>query len=158
MIKLVSGDMFEVPAEIRINTVNCVGVMGAGVALAFKKRYPEMFKEYKSLCESETIKPGFLHTWNLPLENLTVVNFPTKRHWRAKSRYEDIEIGLKELRAFLENKEGSTVTLPALGCGHGGLEWDRVLPMIEESLADLKCDILVFQPADSRSYSKKKAQ
>jgi O-acetyl-ADP-ribose deacetylase (regulator of RNase III) len=150
MLTFTSGDMFAVPADARVNTVNCVGVMGAGVALAFRKRYPEMFKEYKRACAVGAIRPGQLHIWK-DLTGDCVINFPTKRHWREKSRYEDIESGLAALRAYLEKIGPIRVALPALGCGHGGLDWDKVRGLIEQRLANVDAEVLVFSPADSRA-------
>ena len=150
MIQFTSGDMFATPAQVRVNTVNCKGVMGAGVALAFKKRYPEMFKDYQKACEAGAVRPGTLHVWR----NLTgewVINFPTKRHWRNPSRYEDILAGLDALRSYLKEQGPISVALPALGCGHGGLDWNRVSAMIKEKLEDLDAHIFVFEPADSRA-------
>lgn len=147
-----SGNMFDVPADIRINTVNCVGVMGAGVALAFKRRHPLMFSEYQRKCSAGLIRPGQLHIWKSP-EGERVVNFPTKRHWRDNSRYEDIEAGLIALKAFLIDQGPVHVTLPALGCGHGRLNWKVVAAMIGEHLQGLEAQITVFQPSDSRTLT-----
>lgn len=148
MIKFTSGDMFETNADIRINTVNCVGVMGAGVALAFKNKYPEMFKDYQKDCKKNKLQPGKMHIW----KNLTgdwIINFPTKTHWRKPSRYEDIETGLVALRKYLIDKGPVSVTLPALGCGNGGLDWNRVKEIIEKYLGDVEANIYVFEPMDS---------
>jgi len=141
--------MFDVSVDARVNTVNCEGVMGAGVALAFKTRFPEMFNDYAAACREDRIRPGVLHVWKRLGE--WVINFPTKRAWRDQSRYEDIQSGLEALRAYLLNQGQISVALPALGCGHGGLEWSRVSVMIENSLGDLDARILVFEPADSRN-------
>lgn len=148
MIRYTSGDMFDQSADVRVNTVNCVGVMGAGVALAFKSRYPDMFRDYQKACKRGEVKPGTLHLWKT-LVGEWIVNFPTKRDWREPSRYEDIDAGLIALKQFL-NKIGHTrVTLPALGCGHGGLEWSRVSKMIEDRLSDVDSEIIVFCPQSS---------
>lgn len=141
--------MFEVPADIRVNTVNCVGVMGAGVALAFKQRYPEMFKEYQRACKDGWVRPGRMHVWK-SLEGDWIVNFPTKRDWRDPSRYEDIDAGLDDLRAYLDGVGPVTVAMPALGCGHGGLDWGRVSGMIQNKLGDVDARVLVFPPSASR--------
>lgn len=150
MIELVTGSMFDIDADILINTVNCVGVMGCGVALAFKYRYPHVFAEYRNRCRSNQIKPGIL--WNLQVnDGKTIVHFPTKQHWKNPSQYIYIENGLRELRTFLSNCKGSVVALPAIGCGHGGLDWDIVWEMIQETLGDLEhITINVFQPQDSK--------
>ena len=144
--------MFDTPADIRVNTVNCVGVMGAGVALAFKQRFPEMYRDYKRECELGRVRPGELHVWK-NLSGDWIINFPTKRHWREKSRYEDIESGLVALREYLAQLGIVRVTLPALGSGHGGLDWSRVSKMIQKHLEGLEAEIIVFDPADSRTIA-----
>ncbi|MBN6110188.1 macro domain-containing protein [Xanthomonas bonasiae] len=149
MLEFTQGDMFEAPADIRVNTVNCVGVMGAGVALAFKQRYPEMFKDYQYACKDGRVRPGRMHVWK-SLEGDWIVNFPTKRDWRDPSRYEDIDAGLDDLRTYLDSVGPVTVALPALGCGHGGLDWDRVSVMIQNKLSDVDARVLVFAPSASR--------
>lgn len=149
MIEWTSGDMFRVDVDVRVNTVNCVGVMGAGVALAFKERYPDMFRAYKRACKNGEIQPGKLDIWHTLTE--WVVNFPTKQHWRNKSEYRDIEAGLRALREYLLEKGNVSVALPALGCGHGGLDWELVSKMIETELMGLDARILVFAPSDSRA-------
>jgi len=158
MIKIIKGDIFETPADIRVNTVNCVGVMGAGVALAFKNRYPEMFGEYQKDCKARKVKPGKLHIWK-NLFGDWIINFPTKRHWREPSRYEDIEAGLITLHEYLleQTKEHPNlrVALPALGCGHGGLDWNRISQMIRGHLSDLEAEITVFEPSASRNAGQK---
>jgi O-acetyl-ADP-ribose deacetylase (regulator of RNase III) len=149
MVCFTSGDMFELPVDIRVNTVNCVGVMGAGVALAFKTRHPAMFHAYKKACDAGEIRPGTLNIWRAPTE--WIINFPTKRHWRENSKYEDVEDGLKALRTYLDSLGRSVrVALPALGCGHGGLNWARVSELIERHLATTNAEVFVFEPADSR--------
>ena len=153
MIQFVSGDIFDHQADIRVNTVNCVGVMGAGVALAFKQRYPKMFDEYAKECALKRIRPGKPHVWkNDDFFNsapVTIINFPTKDHWRESSKYEYIEDGLTWLKGFLADKPNQTITVPALGCGHGGLDWDVVKPMIAKYLKDSPADVRVFEPASS---------
>jgi O-acetyl-ADP-ribose deacetylase (regulator of RNase III) len=149
-LRFANGNMFDVPADIRINTVNCVGIMGAGVALAFKRLHPLMFAEYQRKCSAGLILPGQLHVWQSP-DGERIVNFPTKRHWRDNSRYEDIEAGLIALKALLANQGPVRVTLPALGCGHGRLNWSVVSAMIAKHLQGLDAQITVFQPADSRN-------
>lgn len=142
--------MFDHDADIRVNTVNCVGVMGAGIALEFKRRYPAMFADYQRACRRGEIQPGKLHIWEGP-GGTRIINFPTKQHWRESSRYEYIAAGLQSLRRYLLQQGSVRVTLPALGCGHGGLDWNRVSKMIEDHLGDLSATILVFEPNTSRS-------
>jgi O-acetyl-ADP-ribose deacetylase (regulator of RNase III) len=150
MLEFTQGDMFETAADIRVNTVNCVGVMGAGVALAFKQRYPEMFKDYQRDCRNGRVKPGRMHVWK-SLDGDCIVNFPTKRDWREPSRYEDIDAGLDDLRGYLDTVGPVRVALPALGCGHGGLDWARVSDMIREKLDGIAAHVLIFEPAASRN-------
>lgn len=146
MIEFVAGDFFDYVADIRVNTVNCVGVMGAGVALLFKDRFPDMFIDYFKACENKEIKPGKPHVWhdNNMFSKTTIINFPTKIHWENPSEYEFVEKGLVWLKEYLINKEYSTVTLPALGCGHGGLDWNVVKELIIKYLGDVKAKILVL--------------
>jgi len=151
MLEFVSGDIFDYNADIRVNTVNCVGVMGAGVALMFKSRYPDMFADYADACKRNEVKPGKPHVWKYSdlISQCTIINFPTKVHWKNPSEYEYIDKGLSWLRQFLINDENSTVTLPALGCGHGGLEWEKVKEMIIKYLGDINAKVLVFEPSSS---------
>ena len=154
MIKYVNGNLFDYDTDIRINTVNCVGVMGAGVALAFKNKYPVMNKEYVSLCKKGLIKPGEPTIWNsghLFSKELAIINFPTKDHWRNKSEYEYIEKGLIWLKDYLKDKKGVSLSLPALGCGHGGLDWITVKARIEFHLNDSPTEIFVFEPQASKT-------
>lgn len=155
MITFKSGDMLETPADIQVNTVNCVGVMGAGVALAFKIKHPEMFEKYKKDCKDGKVKPGRLHLWPSRSAENIIVNFPTKKNWKDPSEYEYIRTGLIELRSLLQEKGHVKVTLPAVGCGHGGLDWNKVKNMIGNYLEGLEADITVFEPADSKEIGKK---
>ncbi|HBR9899869.1 macro domain-containing protein [Raoultella ornithinolytica] len=154
MLEFVKGNFFDFDADIRVNTVNCVGVMGAGVALAFKNKYPEMFKEYVRQCKANEILPGKPSVWkkeDMFSKGIEIINFPTKDHWRNPSEYEYIESGLIWLSEYLKNKEGLTITLPALGCGHGGLDWEKVKKLIIHYLAETKSNILVFEPESSKN-------
>ncbi|MEQ5803039.1 macro domain-containing protein [Halomonas sp. H10-9-1] len=157
MLEFVKGDFFDFDADIRINTVNCVGVMGAGVALAFKKKYPEMFKEYARQCKEKEIAPGKPTVWkqgDMFSKGIEIINFPTKNHWRNPSEYEYVEDGLIWLSNYLKNKEGLTITLPALGCGHGGLDWGEVKRLILKYLEKTSNNILVFEPEASKKAGK----
>ncbi|CAM3069038.1 macro domain-containing protein [Paenibacillus sediminis] len=158
MLEFVTGDFFDYKADIRVNTVNCVGVMGAGVALAFKNKYPQMFNDYALACKNKKVAPGKPHVWieSDLLTTSTIINFPTKVHWKNPSEYEYIEKGLIWFRDFLVEHKGATVTLPALGCGHGGLNWDIVKDMISKFLGDLDAKIFVFNPTSSVENHKNK--
>jgi O-acetyl-ADP-ribose deacetylase (regulator of RNase III) len=158
MLEFVKGDFFEFDADIRVNTVNCVGVMGAGVALAFKNKYPEMFKEYVQQCKANEIAPGRPSVWkqgDMFSKGIEIINFPTKNHWRNPSEYEYVENGLIWLSNYLKNKEGLTITLPALGCGHGGLDWEKVKQLILKYLEETSNNILVFEPEASKKAGEK---
>jgi len=138
------GDFFAAKVDVRINTVNCKGAMGTGLALEFKKRYPEMYLAYRDICIAGDLAPGVLHVWKTDTE--WVVNFPTKRHWHEPSRYEDVELGLVALRDYLTELGAVKVALPALGCRNGGLDWTRVSAMIRKALEGLEATIFVFEP------------
>lgn len=157
-IDFVKGDMFSYEADIRVNTVNCVGVMGAGVALVFKKKYPDMYDEYVRMCRNKEVRPGRPYIWTRQTlfegdKTDIVINFPTKDHWRNPSEYEYIDEGLQWMRRTLPEYKGKTIAIPSLGCGHGGLEWARVRDMIQSYLKDIDMHILVFEP-DSSSVEK----
>ena len=145
MIKFTTGNIFETKADILVNTVNCVGVMGKGIALAFKNTYPEMFEEYKQVCHIG-LRPGTLHVWKRKEPKAWVINFPTKDDWRNNSRYEYIEEGLKSLKAYLSDIGKLTIAVPPLGCGYGGLDWAKVKEMIIKHLDGLEAEIVVLEP------------
>lgn len=141
--------MFEIPnVDIYINTVNCVGVMGKGVALEFKKRFPKMYTAYKRECEKGNVQIGKPHIWRefRLCKALVIINLPTKKHWRNPSKYKYIQSDLIWLRKFLQTQKGLIVALPALGCGNGGLDWNRVKSMIKEHLKGLKSIIYISEP------------
>lgn len=121
-------------ADVIVNTVNCVGVMGAGLALSFKHAFPEMFREYHRRCQRGQVVPGQMDVHELP-EMRTLVNFPTKRHWKDKSRPGDIESGLVALYQLLVHRGARVVALSKLGCRNGGLDWNtQVGPMVQAHL------------------------
>ena len=152
MIKFVTGNLFESNTEAIVNTVNCVGVMGRGIALQFKKNYPENFKAYEAACKRGEVVPGkmFVHDTNQLANPMYIINFPTKRHWRGASRIEDIEAGLGDLVEVIVSRKISSVALPPLGSGLGGLDWPVVRGKIE---ATLKClydvHIEVYEPGNA---------
>lgn len=153
MIEFSRDNMFADKYDILINTVNCVGAMGKGVALVFRDRYPDMYASYQAKCRQGVIRPGKLMEWkpkpdNDPTTPGTIINFPTKRHYRDNSRYDDIEIGLNTLREYLLPLGPVTVGIPPLGCGNGGLDWTLVSQMIFEKLSDLDANITVFEPRE----------
>jgi uracil-DNA glycosylase family 4 len=151
MVTIEYGDYWSIEANIRVNPVNCVGVMGAGLAGEFKRRYPVMFAAYKEACAENDLRPGKLHIYIDPDGGPTIVNFPTKRHWQNKSRMEDIDAGLIALREYLRFHVGSVVVIPAIGCGLGGLVWAVVFELIKTKLDDLHCDVRVFPPMEVKT-------
>ena len=149
MIKYKQGDLFSVDAEAVVNTVNCVGVMGRGIALQFKKQYPENFKYYETACKRNEVIPGkmFVYETNSLLNPRLIVNFPTKRHWRGESRIEDIENGLADLISVIKNYNIKSIAVPPLGCGLGGLEWSEVKPLMESAFTQLNdVEVIIFEP------------
>ena len=150
MIELTTGDVLKANAEALVNTVNCVGVMGRGIALQFKKSYPSNFKAYKAACNAGDVIPGkmFVFDLNQIYNPRFIINFPTKRHWRGKSRLEDIKAGIKDLINVVETQRIRSIAIPPLGCGLGGLEWTEVRPLLIqafETLPDVKAHL--FEPA-----------
>lgn len=149
MISYKTGDMFNDDAEAIVNTVNCVGVMGRGIALQFKKRYPENFKAYEAKCKLGEVIPGrvFVFETNSLINPKFIINFPTKRHWRGASRIEDIESGLVDLIKVIKAYKIKSVALPPLGSGLGGLEWHLVKRKIEAAFVDIEgVEINVYKP------------
>jgi O-acetyl-ADP-ribose deacetylase (regulator of RNase III) len=149
MIRFKTGNLFDSNAEALVNTVNCVGVMGRGVALQFKQAYPDNFKAYAAACERGQVQPGRMFVFDTG--ELTaprwIINFPTKRHWRGKSRIEDIEAGLAALVSEVQRRGIRSIALPPLGAGLGGLDWNSVRPLIERAVAGLSdVEIEVFEP------------
>ncbi|MCC3732022.1 macro domain-containing protein [Rouxiella badensis] len=131
MIEFKSGDILHEDAEALINTVNCVGVMGRGIALQFKNAFPENFNAYVDACKKEQVKPGKMFVFETgQLTNPRfLINFPTKRQWKGKSRIEDIVSGLQDLVDVINSNNISSIAIPPLGSGLGGLNWDDVKPL-----------------------------
>ena len=148
MVNFLDGNMFELKSKYLINTVNCVGVMGKGIALQFKNRYPEMFIEYKRQCEEGKIDIGLPYIWenNDMFDPVTIINLPTKMHWKDPSKLIFIQKGLNWLEEYFKDKPDSSINMPALGCGCGGLDWDTVKHMIHEQLNPLEATFYVYAP------------
>jgi len=149
MITLVQGDILRSGAEALVNTVNCVGVMGRGIALQFKKAFPQNFRAYASACSKGLVLPGAMFVYELPQNNSPrfIVNFPTKRHWKERSRMEDIEEGLHALAQEILARDIRSIAIPPLGCGLGGLDWNQVRARIEDIFQDLpEVQVLLYEP------------
>ena len=154
MIEYKTGDILGERSQALVNTVNCVGVMGRGVALQFKKAFPDNFKAYAQACKLGRVVSGemFIYETNSLANPRFIINFPTKRHWRGNSRLDDIESGLRALASDLRRLKIESVAIPALGCGLGGLDWDRVRPLIETAFADLPdVQVTVLEPQGRRA-------
>lgn len=148
MLQIVFGNIFQSHAEAVVNTVNCVGVMGKGLALQFKKEFPENFVAYVDACRRHAVVPGkmFVYRTGMLLPQY-VINFPTKRHWRDKSRLEDIESGLTALVDVIRHYGIRSIAIPPLGCGLGGLDWRVVRQCIETAMADVPdVRVLLYEP------------
>lgn len=148
MIEIRQGDILDAEAEVLVNSVNCVGVMGRGVALAFKKRFPDNFKAYAIACRRGVVVPGEMFIFETGrLWPRLIINFPTKRHWRAKSRMGDIVRGLSSLASHIRERNIRSIALPPLGSGLGGLPWLQVREHVEDALAQLEdVRVLVYEP------------
>lgn len=150
MIRYTTGDILKAETEALVNTVNCVGVMGRGIALQFKEMFPANYKAYAVACKREEVQPGrmFVFDTNALTPPRYIVNFPTKRHWRGKSRMEDIESGLAALAEEIRVRGIRSIAIPPLGSGLGGLDWPQVRQRIERTLAAVpEVEVLVFEPA-----------
>ena len=152
MVEYKTGDIFNEDVDALVNSVNCVGVMGRGIALQFKNMFPDNFKAYAAACKRDEVQPGRMFVF--PTGQLTgpkyIINFPTKRHWRSKSRLEDIESGLQSLVEEIRAREIRSIAIPALGSDLGGLQWNDVRQRIDGALSDLaNVKIVVFQPGSA---------
>lgn len=141
-----TGDILESSAECLINTVNCEGYMGKGIAYQFKKRFPNNNRDYEAACRSHRLYIGAIHTYKE--DGKLIINFPTKDKWRSKSKMEYIYIGLDRLVTFLQKNEVASIAIPPLGCGNGGLKWSEVKPKIIDKLKQFsdKMDIQIYEP------------
>jgi O-acetyl-ADP-ribose deacetylase (regulator of RNase III) len=152
MIEFKQGNLLEAETEALVNTVNCVGVMGKGIALQFKQAFPDNFKQYKQACNAHQVQPGqmFIVASDTLFHPRYIINFPTKRHWRSKSKLEDIQIGLIALTTDIERLAIQSVAIPPLGCGNGGLGWEIVKPLVEQAFIPLpQVKVIVFDPLDT---------
>lgn len=153
MIRYTTGNLLNAEADALVNTVNTVGVMGKGIALMFKEAFPENYRAYEAACKSGEVTTGrmFITRRNDLIRPYWIINFPTKHHWRGKTRPEWIDEGLADLKRVIRDEGIASIALPPLGAGNGGLDWNDVKPRIEQALSDLTdVDVLVYEP--TRQY------
>lgn len=150
MIQYITGNLFDSKAEALVNTVNTVGIMGKGIALQFKKMFPSNYKVYKEICDKKEFDIGQLiitKDRNIVTGEKTIINFPTKKHWKSPSEYEFIELGLEELIKVIAKNNIKSIAIPPLGSGNGGLQWFKVKEIITNKLSNIKnCDIYIYEP------------
>lgn len=148
VIEIATGNMLESPAEALVCTVNTKGAMGKGIALAFAKRFDGLLDHYGAACERGELRTGSM--WNFPTGLMIgprlIICFPTKQHWARPSQLQWIEDGLQDLANTLSDESVSSVAVPALGCGHGGLAWPHVEPLIHDALGHLDTKVLLYPP------------
>ena len=153
MVELTTGDLLRADVEALVNTVNCVGIMGRGIAAQFKRAFPENFRVYEAACKRKEVVPGkmlVVATGQLTNPRF-IINLPTKRPWRDKSRLEDIDAGLRALVMELRERQIRSIAIPPLGCGLGGLHWQDVRPRIERAFAGMvEVRTFVFEPIEGR--------
>lgn len=149
MVDFVKGNVLDAEVEALVNAVNTVGVMGKGIALMFKERFPGNFAEYAIACKKGEVRIGkvFATGNNELFGPAWILNFPTKTHWRAKSRLEWIEEGLRDLVRVIGEKKIRSIAIPPLGCGNGGLQWSEVRPLIISALSSVDgLRAVVYEP------------
>lgn len=149
MIQYKTGNLLDSKAEALVNTVNTVGIMGKGIALQFKNMFPNNFKLYARACENKEMDIGKLlvtEDESIFAGKKIIINFPTKTSWRKPSEYSYIEKGLIELVKIIDERAIRSIAIPPLGAGNGGLDWNKVRLMLEEKLANVDCDIYIYQP------------
>ncbi|MCL6091927.1 MAG: macro domain-containing protein, partial [Actinobacteria bacterium] len=159
MIEYVEGDLLKADADALVNTVNTVGVMGKGVALQFKQAFPFNFKVYRAACKRGEVRVGKMFVFDAGqiTKPRYIINFPTKTHWKARSRLADVESGLRDLRRVVKELNVTSIAVPPLGCGNGGLDWRDVRPLITDALGDLEgVYVLVFEPKGAPRASQMK--
>jgi O-acetyl-ADP-ribose deacetylase (regulator of RNase III) len=149
-IRLMHGDLLrQDDADAIVNTVNCVGVMGKGIALQFKNKWPDNFKAYEAACKAGEVRLGkmFVFDSGALVRPHYIINFPTKQHWRGKSQMQSIKLGLEDLTAQIRRLGIRSLAMPPLGCGNGGLDWRDVKPMIEQAFSTLpEVELRLFEP------------
>ena len=160
MFKYKTGDILTEETDALVNMVNCVGAMGRGIALQFKNAFPDNFKAYAEACKRQEVQPGRMFVFDTGrLTNPRyIINFPTKRHWRGKSRMADIEAGLKALQDVIRERNIRSLAIPPLGTGLGGLNWNEVRLRIEEALEDFDDRAYRDLPAQRRAGGRSDGQ
>lgn len=159
MITYITGNLFDSKASALVNTVNTQGVMGKGIALQFKEKYPSNYRLYREACKRGEVRVGSMFiTQERELSGFmrTIINFPTKQHWRYPSKYEYIEAGLKDLKAEIIELNIKSIAIPPLGSSNGGLNWSIVKPMIIKALEGIDCDIEIYEPTQRIQEKMKK--
>jgi O-acetyl-ADP-ribose deacetylase (regulator of RNase III) len=148
MITVLDGDLFKSDCDVLVNTVNIVGIMGKGIALEFKKRYPENFTLYRKACEERKVNIGQIFITDGGFSPEYIFNFPTKKHWRDPSNLSYIHMGLIDMVNHIKEIKPDNIAIPALGCTNGGLDWNIVRPIIECALEPIKeqLDIYLYNP------------
>jgi O-acetyl-ADP-ribose deacetylase (regulator of RNase III) len=142
------GDLLEAKVDALVNPVNTVGVMGKGLALEFKRAFPDNFRAYAAACKRGEVVIGRMHVTQRLSPPRFIINFPTKDHWRSPSKLDYVRAGLVDLVAQIRSLEIESVAMPALGCGLGQLAWDEVKPLIHEALGGLNgVRVLLFEPS-----------
>ena len=144
MISYTVGNIFDSDCYALVNPVNCVGVMGAGLAAQFRKRYPRMFWDYQKVCSLGLLKPGLIHSYRE--NNKLIINFPTKDHWKDKSLIQYIDSGLETLIGYVQRNKVDSIAIPPLGCGLGGLDWKVVKPKIENAANKINIRVVIYEP------------
>ena len=151
MIEYTSGNIFDADVEALVNPVNCVGVMGAGLAKQFKSRYPGNYKRYKEACRIGRVIPQEMFISPISMANPKyIINFPTKRHWKDKSLRLDIVHGLAAMRRDVDELGIKSLAMPALGCGLGGLKWEVVKNRMNNVLGHWNVRVIVYEPREAR--------
>ena len=152
MIEYKNGDILREDVEAIVNTVNCVGIMGRGLALQFKNKFPQNFKEYQLACTNKEVQLGkmFVHQTGQLINPKYIINFPTKGHWKQNSKIEDISNGLDDLITIIEKYSIKSIAIPTIGSGLGGLDWKMVKKLIEEKLKNINCTVILFEPLEQK--------
>ena len=157
MVQMAKGSLLVAPVDALVNTVNIKGIMGKGLALQFKQAFPAMFRDYEKACKAGEVQLGKMHVFalgGLAGGPLWIINFPTKGHWRERSRLTDIETGLEDLVNTILRLGIRSIAIPPLGCGNGGLNWADVRPRIEATFTNLPdVNVLLFEPENGTRRS-----